>query len=317
VRAQDRRWRVRTLAGLVALVLHATATLAGSLVDDVVRMLEEEVDPSVISSWLELQEPATVAPSPDDLIRLSRAGAPDELVRKLLALGPRPAPPAPRRAPSAAPVAAATADGDGKVPLAVSVSYHPHASFDMEDQDKLELYVYLDGALLTHLEPQSRWSPSRDPAADLALAPGAHDVRLLRESHESLGRKSGRWRHEARASPDVIRFELAPGHAWALGVEWTEPRFSGMQAPLTWWLLRDGERVAGAEKVGTPKDRWPHVCEDLESRIDPRETKPSRQVQRDRESCVRWSDLWSRSPVEAPPRAALLAELERTPVGRR
>jgi hypothetical protein len=190
------------------------------------------------------------------------------------------------------------------------VTYRPYASFDMEDQDKLDLYVYVDGALVARVRPQNRWPPAQDPEVALALEPGRHTLRLLRESHERQGGKDERWRHEARACPDVVEFEVAPGHDWSLDVEWTEPRFS-TAAPLTWRLLRDGLEAAGAEKIGTPTDRWPHVCEDLESR------KASRLVAREMESCVRWTDLWGQLSVESSTRAAVRAELERPPVRKR
>lgn len=283
------------------------------MVDDVVRMLEQGVEPAVIEDWVDVQ-PAGPGPlSPDDLIRLSKAGAPDALVQRLLARSKTP--PAREAAPVAAQRLAAP---EGRVPVRFVIRYEPYASFDMDDQDPLSLYVYLDGRLLASSGSQTGWfgdaalriDPSITPGRTEGwLAPGAHEIRLMREYHGSRGRGDRKvWHHEAEVCPDVIEFEVAAGHEWDLELSWTEPNFSSTRTPLTWRLSKDGEPVAGLEDGGTPRNEWPPLCEDLELRAAAKDKIP-REIRRALDECVRWAGLW-RDFVDAPPRRQLLAELE-------
>ncbi len=291
---------VKTAAGIALLFVLAAApaTGAGKLVDEVVRMLEQGVDDSLISSWLALQDPRAEPLTPDDLIRLTKAGAPEDLVQRLLErTGGAPAAPASPPAPSSA-----TENRDGTVPLSLDVIYEPFTGFNLEDQDEYELFVYLDGHLVARrANPDSRSKGSEGPLLT-RLEPGRHEIRLLREEHRR--KRGGRVLHYATVCPDAIEFEVASGHDWGLAIEWVEPSYSSLSYPLTWRLTRDGEPVSGVEKTGTPKSEWPALCEDLETATPKGGKAPAL------DGCVRWAGLWS-ATVEAPTRAAVLAEIER------
>lgn len=304
---------VKTAWGIVLLcVLAATpVTGAGKLVDEVVRMLEQGVDVSLITSWLGLQDPGVEPVTPDDLIRLTKAGAPEDLVQRLLersGRAPAVSPPPLAASPESAVTAAPAPARDGLVPLALDVTYEPHASFDLADQDEFELFVYLDGRLVARRENPLSRSKGGEGLLETHLEPGRHEIRLLREEHR---RKRGgrRFTHYAMVCPDAIEFEVTRGHDWALAIEWVEPRFSSMKSPLTWRLTRDGQPIAGVEKSGTPKSDWPPLCEDLETALSSG-GKASRLTRQLLDDCVRWDGLWSAS-VQAPSRGTVLAEIER------
>ena len=74
-------------------------------------------------------------------------------------------------------------------------------------------------------------------------------------------------------------------------------------------MLRDGEMVDGVEKAGTPKDRWPPLCEDLEAGLDP-DSKVTKSLKRALDHCVRWAGLWTAAAGDVPTRQQILNELE-------
>lgn len=308
--------KLARLGAVTALVLAALPAAVGGtkLVDEVVRMLEQQVDPAVIGSWIDLQDVEPGSLTPDDLIRLSKAGAPKALVQKILARS-TPKPAATTRPPVvAAPAAPAPAAApEGTLPVRFTIGYEPFEGFQLEDQDDLDLYVYLDGRLLSHAESQSGSFHDVRLRLERPVEPGPHEIRLLREHHKEMKKRGAVWRHEAEVCPDAIAFELAEGHEWAIEIDWVESNFSSTKTPLTWRVLRDGEQTAGVEKAGTPKADWPPLCEDLASRYDPAGKIPT-VIRRALDRCVSWASLWNDSS-NAPSRRQVLAEIE-TPVAR-
>ena len=273
------------------------------VVADVLHMLEEGVGSEVVLDWLVRQHERVLPLSPDDVIRLTRAGASDELVQKLLDMSNRtPGPP-----PLPPPVTAARPydppDGLSKVVFALRYrSNSDHENFDQ----RWALFAYLDGELLTWSSSQSTFSRKTVGTSKL-LSPGKHVIRLLRESHKRRGKKG--WRHEAHVCPDTIEFEVEPEAGWKMSVDWVEPTFAFRgKGPLSWQLSRWDERVAGVDHTGARKGDWPQLCEDMEANT-PEGKKPPGWVRRGLKGCVRWSSLWE--GVEAlPTRDDIRAELE-------
>ena len=75
--------------GIIALTLLGTTGMAQEsdaepIVDEVVRMLEQGVSSAWILDWLDDRTVPATALAADDMIRLSRAEASDELVRRLM-----------------------------------------------------------------------------------------------------------------------------------------------------------------------------------------------------------------------------------------
>jgi len=297
------------------------AVAGGTLVDDVVRMLGAEIEPSLVANWLDLQEPRAEPLTPEDMIRLSEAGAPNDLVRQLMAkttpepvvTAPPPAAPPPVPASTPAPVVVPTvapAPAGDLLPVAFVIRYTPFNDFEAQDRDDLELHVYMDGRPLASTPNQANFFRSRRLRVTRDIEPGRHEIRLLREHHKQAKRRGpGEWRHESTVCPDTIEFEVTRGHEWTLELSWSEPRHSATRAPLSWQLLRDGVMQDGVEKTGTPKSEWPPLCEDIEAGIDP-DRKVSKSTQRALDSCVAWDELWTDKVVDPPSRDEVLAELE-------
>jgi len=260
-----------------------------AVVSDVVRMLDSKVEVSVILQWLANVEDPPGGLTADDMILLTRAGAPEPVIRRILELGAGPtAGTAPRPAPAAPSPAAAPAPAAGSAPpsccvVYFSILYRP--SFDSEAGDEVgDLYVYLDGTFL------GRAGVGKRNAVDLgtSVGPGEHAVRLLIESHTRSGRGQ-EVMHDSFVAPEVIRFTLAEPADWKLALEWSEGVLS--KGPLGWTLTRDGKEVAGESGLGTDRERWPPLCEDIEASV-PSGRDASGWVERQLSRCVRWADLW-------------------------
>lgn len=286
----DRRPRFSRSAPVVAFVLIVLA-LAGSVstvsatdeiaVDELVRMLEEGVPTDVVRAWLASRSARVSPPDPDTMIRLRRAGADDALLQLIVerSAAPEPATPSP-------PATAAAAD-DGTARVDVTIAYRPVEPLDGDDRaPSPDLVLYIDGRALARVPPQA--DLGEDPAAFRTVVPaGAHVLALAREFADG-----GQASAPGRFAPETLAITLDPGLRWELDLRWVDAAMSfGTPRPLTWELRRDGERMAGAEKIGTPTDRWPELCEDLEASLEPGK-KPGRSMRRRLEACVRWADLF-------------------------
>jgi hypothetical protein len=280
------------------------------VVSDVVRMLDSKVQVSVILEWLGSVENPPTGLTADDMILLTRAGAPEPVILKILerAAGPSAATPpttAPKATGSAAPSPPPTpapASGNGAPPCCIvyfSILFRP--TFDSDAGDRVgDLYVYLDGNFL------GRAGVGKRNAVELgtSVGLGEHSVRLMVESHTRSGR-DGAFEHEALVDPDVVRFTLDEPGDWKLELNWSEAPLS--KGALSWTLSRDGKRVAGESGVGTDRARWPPLCEDIEASVPPGQGRTA-WVQRQLSRCVKWNDLWpgvekvpSREEARTPP----------------
>jgi len=284
---------MRRLALLPSLILAliAVAPVAAATVlepiraDAIVAMLEEGIAPDVVLSWLSGRTEPVAALSADDLLRLRRAGADDALLRAMVERASAPAPTgAAPSAPAAVPEparAAAPPDGDARVE--VTIEYRPVEPMDGDERaPSPDLVLYVDGRFLARAAAQGDFR--RRPVQFRTRLPvGRHVVRFAREFPEDD-------RDVARVAPEAIAFDLGAGDRWSLAIRWSESIMEfGRPTPLTWTLLDDGERVAGATDAGTPTDRWPELCEDLELAVGNADTRSAR---RRRERCVRWDGLF-------------------------
>jgi len=305
--------RAILLCALVAAVATAGPALAApaepqpshAVVSDVVRMLDSKVQVSVILEWLAGVEDPPAGLTADDMILLTRAGAPEPVILRILELaaGPTAATPPPP-APAATSPAAAAAPSAGSAPpscclVYFSILYRP--SFDSEAGDEVgDLYVYLDGNFL------ARAGVGKRNAVDVgtSVGPGEHTLRLLVESHARSGQGES-FEHESFVAPETVRFTLPEPADWKLSLSWSEGVLS--KGPLGWTLTRDGKQVGGESGLGTDRERWPALCEDIEASV-PSGQAATGWVERQLSRCVRWSDLWpgveplpSREEVRTPP----------------
>ncbi len=303
----------------IVFVLSGTGTAAQTepshpIVGDVLRMLESDVEAALIIEWLGTVEQAPAGLTADDLILLTKAGAPEPVIQALMAAVRRDAPPpAPVAAPE--PAARPTPAAELTVPAAdagscclvyFSAVYRP--SFDSEDDVDDEvgaLHIYVDGNFLGLAGVGQRNAVE----AVKSVGPGEHTLRLMIEEHALTGGDDPSWTHKATVAPEVVPFTLDEAADWKLELEWSESRVSSSKGPLSWSLLRDGKPVAGESDLGTDRERWSLLCEDVEANVAPGQDPP-RWVQRDLGRCVRWASLWP--DVDSLPNRADVRELPPT-----
>jgi hypothetical protein len=289
------------------------------VVGEVVRMLEAGVEPEVIARWLGQAETRPGKLVADDLIALKQAGAPEDLVRRILDLVPaRVSLPAAPRAPAEASSAAAggpaatgrEAPGSG-VPVTFSVEYLPDTDPEL-GLDPWNLFLYLDGRPLAWTGGGriiTRWTKD-SLEFHQPLPPGRRVLRLVQERHEVRSRRQGTWWHETRVSPEAFLLDIEPGADWRVVVQVNE-RNQGSRShagPISFTLLRDGEPVRQVERTGARTDEWPSLCEDVEASLSEKK-RHSRAGQRALEGCIRWAALWPEAG-EVPTRAEVRGELE-------
>jgi len=315
------------LAPTIVAAQTETAEAVDPVVGDVVRMLEVGIEPDLILRWLESSGKRPGPLSADDVIALSQAKAPKELIQALLDLaGPSAGiTPATPDAPSAAvQQPAAPASGlpspqqTGVAPVAgecclIDVSVEYRATEDLVGEEyagpEHDLFLYVDGHFLARLESQGNIAGQGPVPFKARLAPGDHALRLTRELHTHAGERAGdvKWDHLTTVSPSTIPFRVEPGADWNLDVRWVQGEFS-LKRPLHWRWSRDGVEVAGQKHVGAFREDWPYLCEDVEASREDGGISGWRAKDR-LKGCVKWKSLWS-SDVRIT-RAQVLAELRR------
>lgn len=304
------------------------------LLGDVVRMLEVGIDSDLIVRWIETGGRRPAPLGADDLIALNRAGASKQLMEYLLemaAVAP-PLPPdvtddtaddstamvgRPAEAPLSIPepVAETNAQTIPRVEdcCLVGFSVEYRAAEDKEGEETVQpgrdLFLYVDGQYLARFESQGSIA-SRGPVQFKAmLTAGEHVLRLTRELHtRAKGHdKAEVWAHETTISPSVIKLGVAPGFDWQLELSWVQSEFS-TRRPLSWRWYQNGAEVAGAEKAGEFRERWPFLCEDAE--ISGASGAIAGWRMRDRlKSCLKWASLWPGQAATS--RADMLEDLRR------
>ena len=284
------------------------------LVEQVIRLLDNDLDSSVVSAWLDRQPARPGSLSVDDLIALEQAGASKELVRKMIEMsGEASAPAAPTQPEPSndAPRATRSEPASNDVELTLALTYKPRSETDDDFPDEPDLYVYLDGEPVAAVASQAGKMRSEPVKVTTSVSPGPHSIRLVRERHERRGRKpDSPWRHEATACPEAIDFTVDGDRDLRIEIAWHEPTFVLRETgALSWTILSGDEEIAAVEDIGTPKSDWPEVCEDIEASLE-EGREPGKRTRRRLERCVRWGDLWEER-AENPGRAEIIAGFER------
>jgi hypothetical protein len=327
---------MRTRRTLLSLALAAWITLFGAVpagaqssaaqatdpvVGDVVRMLEVGIESDLVLQWLKSSGKQPGPLSADDVIALTQAKAPKELIQALLDMSARAAPPTPRtQAPPQAPVTPAPAapafsepgyvQDEGECCLVnFTVEYRVAEDVigDNTEPPGRDLFVYVNGRFLARFSSQGNIAARGPIPFKARLAPGAHRLRVTRELHTRAGRgNSDEWQHETTASPVAIEFQIDGSANWNMDLRWIQSEFS-VKRPLSWQLSRNGATVAGEKNIGKFREDWSYIFEDVEAIRD--SGALSRWRARDRmKDCVEWATLWADG---APSRTAVLAELAR------
>ncbi len=300
---------------LVVVLLSASLPLAAEeevaaqdqLVAEIVRMLESRVSESIIDRWLETSSRRPGPLNSEDLIALTRAGASEGLVERLLDLAAAPieveAPlaqpadvggPPPREPDAESPISPASTAGvpqeaatrADRITAHVSVEYHT-ASVE-EEERPWDLFIYLDGAFLARVPPNKK-----DPVRFAQpLTPGHHRLVATQERHRSRSGKKRRWSHEARVSPAPLDFELTDGAEVKIEIVFRQRFFERPgSGPLNLTIMRGYEELQRLESVGEPPGLWPLLCEEIEANYVGEDKLPLA-ARQDLKRCVRWPDLW-------------------------
>ena len=293
------------------------------VVGQVLEMLRGGVGEPVVVAWLDKsgKRPATVSSS--DLVALHKAGASDDLLKRLVesAIGAKqPAAAAPTTAGAAAPVtagaaaakppaatlpapaaAAATAAASpaaaatGAEPVKVRFAVSSRAVFVVEDTpwaEPWQLVLYVDGHFIASVRPGPALVPSPARNFDRVLAPGKHLLRLTSERHPPYHRSSG-YISRARVDPSEFPFELQPGQADQaprISVHFGE-RSSRHPGPIAFRVEQDGREVARLEPAAPGTEAWPALCEDILTALPAGARLPAA-ARQDLKTCVHWAALW-------------------------
>jgi len=313
---------VRVLTLLLAMLLAVTGgltevraqTTATGAVDpvvaDVVRMLDVGVEPDLVEAWVKSSGRQPRPLTADDMIALTQANAPKELVQTLLELSARPAPsptapavqpPSPRTepAPGAAP-APATPSTTGSAAsqeccmLEVSVEYKADEGYegDRTPLPQQDLYLYVDGEFLARVTSRGDIMPEGPTRVRTRLAQGTHTIRLTRELHvktkDLLAEPA--WDHITTVNPVILTLPMDQVASYNLDIRWIESQFT-LKKPMSWRWSRNGQQLASEKHVGESKSKWPYLCDDVEASLAEGAIADWRA--RDRmKGCVTWASLW-------------------------
>ena len=312
-----------------ALAQPTTAQDVDPVVADVVRMLDVGVEPELVLQWLESSGRQPRPLTADDVIALSQAQAPKDVIQALLDMSARPAPPPTATPPSAypapgyaapgTPAPAYPAPGGTAAPPAatgpcclVEVSVEYRAAEDAEGDTAVkrerDLFLYLNGQFLARSSSLGNIASSGPVVLKTQMTPGIHTLRLTRELHARTKDllEDPAWEHETRVSPAAIQVQVDAGYNYNLDLKWSQSEFS-TKRPLSWKWSRNGMEVAGEKHTGEFRQKWAWLCEDVE--VSRENEAISNWRARDRlKDCVHWNDLWPAG--NAPPRSEVLAELQ-------
>lgn len=302
---------------------------AGSPVDpvvaDVVRMIDVGVEPELVLQWLESSGRRPAPLSADDVIALSQAQVPREVIQALLDLASQPAPPTAAPRPAAPVYATPSPSTPGYRPdrtaapqttppgecclVEVSVEYRAPAIIEGDNtaQPNPYLFIYVDGNFLARVEPAGNIAAQGPVRIKTQLEPGPHRIRLTRELHlksDALG-KNPAWDHETTVNPLAVDLQVEAGGNYNLDIRWVQGEFS-LKKPFSWRWSRNGAEIAAEKNVGEFLNKWAFLCEDVEVSRDNGAISDWRA--RDRlKDCVRWPDLWG---TDTPTREQVLADLQ-------
>jgi hypothetical protein len=288
----------------------ATTDSVDPVVADVVRMLDVGVEPGLVLEWVKSSGRQPRPLTADDMIALSQANAPKELVQALLELSAKPMPAAPVPAapmPGYAVPGPVAPPGQGRPPspgpaagsteccmLEVSVEYKAQEGYegDRTPAPAHDMYVYLDGeylARITSLGDIFQRGPTR---VKTRLAPGTHTVRLTRELHQQdkdLLTKHG-WDHVTTVSPTTLTLTVDQVATYNLDIRWIESQFT-LKRPMSWRWSMNGEVLASEKNIGESYSKWPYLCDDVEASKADGAIDDWRAEDR-MKGCVTWASLW-------------------------
>jgi hypothetical protein len=285
----------------------AQSTPAGPVdpvVADVVKMLDAGVEPELVLRWLDSGAMRPAPLSADDIIALSQAKAPKEIIQALLDLAagppaPEPTPrsdaaPAPPAAPADSRSAAAAADAGDCCLVDVSIEFR--APLDIEGDNTVmparDLFVYVDGEFLARVTSTGNIASKGPVGLKTRLDPGTHYVRLTRELHmlvDDFG-KAPAWSHTTTVSPVALEIEVEPGGQYNLDLRWVEGEFS-IKNPFSFRWSRNGAEIASEKHFGEFSEKWPYLCEDVEASRATGAISKWRTRER-LDDCVHWAELW-------------------------
>jgi hypothetical protein len=301
---------------LLTAVPGAAAESGGSsaTLEDVLAMLRADLSEEVIVEWMEAGESRLALPSASELIELREAGASERLLKTLIARSTEPAqgpsggtevrkPRAPAPAPvpvPSYPPPAATETEDSRVTF--RLDYRPNFE---SDEQVWDLFVYLDGLPLANVPRGAALTQGWGLEIEKTLAPGRHTLLVTQEQHD-LG-KDGKWSHRTRAAPADLAFDLREGADAEVELTFRRGWINyDKKGPIS-FRYRQGEAATVVENSGGDPERWPDLCEELETAFG--QDGPRGRAERKRlERCVRWRELWP--GIEAPPRRTIREELE-------
>lgn len=307
--------RTTLLVPVLVVTLLGSPALAAvdPVVADVIRMLEEGVDPGFIADWLDSSAAKPGELAADDLIALTKAEAPEELVGKIIKMAggapeavAEPAEPVPEIAPPA------KMPPGVKTVVGFMIDYRPA----MVEYQTLpwDLFIYLDGQPISRA---SGWASHTGKHLDKRffekeLAPGKHVIRILQEQHTLKSKRKGRWSHSARVFPTAILFDLDEAGAWSVEIMVDEEGvlMPGRRKPVDWTISRDGDLVEQGVGLGPTTHRWPLLCEELETTLSERQMN-SNSGQRMLGECLPWDSLWM-DLESVPDRATVRGEMQRS-----
>ena len=318
----------------------AGAHAGDPVIAQVVKMLRERVSEPVIVLWLEKSGNRPAAVSSDDLVALHKAGASDELMKRLVeaaaggehpaaapaapstagtaAAHPAPlaatAPPPPSGAPGTAPAGPAPPAAAGAGAAAPTVNVRFLVTYRPVDVDEGELIaerwllgVYLDGHFVASVKQGPVALPLPPHSFGSQLAPGRHLLRVIQERHLRYNSARG-YKTPSRVDPAELPFELRPGPDAQIVIRFGEKSFRH-PGPVSVRVEQGGKEVARIEPAAPNPEAWPTVCEDIPAAL-PAGAKPSGEARRELESCVHWTALWP-GLAAVPSREEVRAEIER------
>ena len=217
-----------------------------------------------------------------------------------------PAPP-PAAAPTMAPAAPAPrpASGAGGVTVHYSINYKP---VFLEDEERYGLSVYVDGKLLTYVQPAMAVLLQATRNFDGELTPGRHVLRVVQDRR--IGYRTSRgYVSPSRVDPNDFPFELqaAPDGA-EISVRFGEKGFRHA-GPVGVHVQQGGKDLLRVEPSAPNPEDWAAVCEDIPPSL-PKDGKQPAGARHDLEHCQHWADLWT-GVAGVPSRDQIRPEIER------
>ncbi len=213
-------------------------------------------------------------------------------------------PSSPPPAPAAPPVGAAAAAAGGPVNVQVAVTYRPVFA---EYEEPWSLYVYVDGRLLTVVDPGPAMLPLPAKKFERLLEPGKHVLRVTQERHRRYNRIVG-YLTPSRVDPNDFAFELVAGTPAQIRIHFGEKSFRH-PGPVSVRIEQGGREIVNSEPAAGNEETWQALCEDVTASM-PADQPLRGAARKDKDRCVAWPALWP-SVAAVPSRDEVRAEIDR------